>query len=636
MKNNKMFRGSLIFIIIFGMALVLVMTMGGTKNGAMEEPTYNEFIKLVENNEVSHIVVYDTYLAGLYKNTQVAEGSFPSDYDFKVSITDKVDIQQDLIAAVAKGKGTTVEYVSQSDFEFTLEYKQEQSNSLFALIVPYIIIAAILGLLFFLFMRQVQGTNNRAMNFGKSRAKQVDPNAKKVTFENVAGAVEEKEELAEIVEFLKNPKKFVKMGARIPKGVLLVGPPGTGKTLLARAVSGEAGVPFLTISGSDFVEMYVGVGASRVRDLFEQAKKSAPAIIFIDEIDAVGRHRGSGLGGGHDEREQTLNQLLVEMDGFAVNEGIIIIAATNRPDILDPALLRPGRFDRQIMVGYPDVKGREEILQVHSKGKPLGSSIDLKELAKLTPMSTGADLENILNEAAILAARKDLEEISIDEIKEAINRVQMGPEKKSRLVTPEDQKLVAYHEAGHAVAAHFLKECDPVHVVTIIPRGQAGGYTQTLREDDSNYITKSKIQDRIAMALGGYVAEKLTFNDITTGSTSDLKYATEIAKRMITEYGMSDDLGPIYLANAPEVMIGRDLGHTRDYSEKLSAQIDNEVSSILETAKKRTEDILTKYNAVLDAVAKALLKKEKIDGKQFKRIVKKHMPADLPTDPVEA
>jgi cell division protease FtsH len=632
-----MFRGSLIFIVIFGMALVLVLTMGGTKNGKMTEPTYNEFIKLVENDEVSHIVVYDTYLAGLYKNTTVLEGSFPTDYDFKVSITDKVDIQQDLLAAVAKREGVSVESISQSDFEFTLEYKQEQSSSLFALIVPYLIIAAILGLLFFLFMRQVQGTNNRAMNFGKSRAKQVDPNAKKVTFENVAGAVEEKEELAEIVEFLKNPKKFVKMGARIPKGVLLVGPPGTGKTLLARAVSGEAGVPFLTISGSDFVEMYVGVGASRVRDLFEQAKKGAPAIIFIDEIDAVGRHRGSGLGGGHDEREQTLNQLLVEMDGFAVNEGIIIIAATNRPDILDPALLRPGRFDRQIVVGYPDVKGREEILQVHSKGKPLGKSIDLKELARLTPMATGADLENILNEAAILAARKDLEEISIDEIKEAINRVQMGPEKKSRLVTPEDRKLVAYHEAGHAVAAHFLEECDPVHVVTIIPRGQAGGYTQTLSEDDSRFITKSKIQDRIAMALGGYVAEKLTFKDITTGSTSDLKYATEIAKRMITEYGMSDDLGPIYLANAPEVMIGRDLGHTRDYSEKLSAQIDNEVSSILETAKKRTEDILTKYSSVLDAVAKSLLKNEKIDGKQFKRIVKRNMPKeDVVLTPVEA
>ncbi len=636
MKNNKMFRGSLIFIIIFGMALVLVMTMNGAKNGKMEEPTYNEFIKLVENNEVSHIVVYDTYLAGLYKNTAVIEGSFPGDYDFKVSITDKVDIREDLLSAVAKGKDLPVDMVSQSDFDFTLEYKQEQSGSLFALIVPYIIIAAILGLLFFLFMRQVQGTNNRAMNFGKSRAKQVDPNAKKVTFENVAGAVEEKEELAEIVEFLKNPKKFVKMGARIPKGVLLVGPPGTGKTLLARAVSGEAGVPFLTISGSDFVEMYVGVGASRVRDLFEQAKKSAPAIIFIDEIDAVGRHRGSGLGGGHDEREQTLNQLLVEMDGFAVNEGIIMIAATNRHDILDPALLRPGRFDRQIAVGYPDVKGREEILEVHSKGKPLSKDVDLKELAKLTPMATGADLENILNEAAILSARRNLEEISIEEIKEAINRVQMGPEKKSRLVTPADQKLVAYHEAGHAVAAHFLKECDPVHVVTIIPRGQAGGYTQTLRGDESNYITKSKIQDRIAMSLGGYVAEKLTFNDITTGSTSDLKYATSIAKRMITEYGMSDDLGPIYLANAPEVMIGRDLGHTRDYSEKLSAQIDNEVSSILETAKKRTEDILTKYSCVLDAVAKALLKKEKIDGKQFKRIVKKNMPEGISEDLVEA
>jgi cell division protease FtsH len=581
-------------------------------------------------------VVYDTYLVGLYNGTAVPETDFPMDYDFKVSITEKVDIQKDLISAVAKRKGVPVDTVSQSDFEFMLEYKQEQSNSLFALIVPYLIIALILGVLFFLFMRQVQGTNNKAMNFGKSRAKQVDPNLKKVTFENVAGAVEEKEELAEIVEFLKNPKKFVKMGARIPKGVLLIGPPGTGKTLLARAVAGEAGVPFLTISGSDFVEMYVGVGASRVRDLFEQAKKSSPSIVFIDEIDAVGRHRGSGLGGGHDEREQTLNQLLVEMDGFAVNEGIIIIAATNRPDILDPALLRPGRFDRQITVGYPDVKGREEILEVHSKGKPLGKTVDLKQLARLTPMATGADLENILNEAAILAARKDAEEIDFEDIKEAINRVQMGPEKKSRLVTPEDRKLVAYHEAGHAVAANFLKECDPVHVVTIIPRGQAGGYTQTLSDDDSRFITKSKILDYIAMSLGGYVAEKLVFNDITTGSSSDLKHATENAKRMITEYGMSDDLGPIYLAGAPEVMIGRDLGHTRDYSEKLSAQIDNEVSFILETAKKRTEDILTDYRSILDAVAKVLLKKEKIDGKEFSRIVKRNLPKEPEGEPVKA
>ncbi len=634
--KNKMFRSSLIFIIIIGMAIILVMTMGGGKTGQMDEPTYNEFITEVEKDNVSRIVVYDTYLVGLYSDTAVPETDFPMDYDFKVSITDKVDIQKDLIAAVAKRKAIPVDSVSQSDFGFSLEYKQEQSNSLFALIVPYLIIALILGVLFFLFMRQVQGTNNRAMNFGKSRAKQVDPNLKKVTFENVAGAVEEKEELAEIVEFLKNPKKFVKMGARIPKGVLLIGPPGTGKTLLARAVAGEAGVPFLTISGSDFVEMYVGVGASRVRDLFEQAKKSSPSIVFIDEIDAVGRHRGSGLGGGHDEREQTLNQLLVEMDGFAVNEGIIIIAATNRPDILDPALLRPGRFDRQITVGYPDVKGREEILEVHSKGKPLGKSVDLKQLARLTPMATGADLENILNEAAILAARKDQEEIDLEDIKEAINRVQMGPEKKSRLVTPEDRKLVAYHEAGHAIAANFLKECDPVHVVTIIPRGQAGGYTQTLSDDDSRFITKSKILDYIAMSLGGYVAEKLVFNDITTGSSSDLKHATENAKRMITEYGMSDDLGPIYLAGAPEVMIGRDLGHTRDYSEKLSAQIDNEVSSILETAKKRTENILTEYRSILDAVARALLKKEKIDGKEFSRIVKRNLPKEPAKEPVNA
>ncbi len=631
-----MFRGSIIFVLLFGMAIIFAFTMGTGNTGIQEKMTYDGFISLVENGNVSRVNIYDTYLVGLYKGSKVTEDAFPKDYDFKTSITDQVDVQKDLISAVARRDNKDIDEISPSDFGFRLEYKQEQVDSWVTILVPYLVIAIILGGLFFLFMRQVQGTNNRALNFGKSKAKQVDPNAKKVTFDDVAGADEEKEELAEIVEFLKNPKKFVNMGARIPKGILLMGPPGTGKTLLARAIAGEAGVPFLAISGSDFVEMYVGVGASRVRDLFEQAKKTSPSIVFIDEIDAVGRHRGSGLGGGHDEREQTLNQLLVEMDGFAVNEGIIIIAATNRPDILDPALLRPGRFDRQITVSLPDVIGREAILKVHSKGKPFDKSVDLKKIARLTPWFTGADLENVLNEAAILAARKDAKEITMTHIKESIDRVQMGPEKKSRKVTQEDKKLVAYHEAGHAVAAQFLKECDPVHVVTIIPRGGAGGYTQTLSEDDSRYTTKTKIQDFISMSLGGFVAEKLVFNDVTTGSTSDLKIATENAKKMITEYGMSDDIGPIYLASAPEIMIGRDLGHRRDYSEKLSAQIDNEISSIIETAKKRTEKILIKNRKVLNAVARALLKKEKINGIEFRKIVKRNIPKEPEAIPSKA
>ncbi|MCK5128556.1 MAG: ATP-dependent zinc metalloprotease FtsH [Clostridiales bacterium] len=615
--------------------MVYTLTIGTGTSGRKEDYSYNEFILSVEADAISSVVVYDTHLVGLDKVTAVTEAAFPKDYDFRVPINEQVDVGDDITHAVAKREAKDPDTISTTDFGFAIDYPQEQESSLFAILVPYLIMALILGGLFFLFMRQVQGTNNRALNFGKSKAKPVDPNAKKVTFEDVAGADEEKEELAEIVEFLKNPKKFIKMGARIPKGVLLIGPPGTGKTLLARAIAGEAGVPFLTISGSDFVEMYVGVGASRVRDLFEQAKKTAPSIIFIDEIDAVGRHRGSGLGGGHDEREQTLNQLLVEMDGFAVNEGVIIIAATNRPDILDPALLRPGRFDRQITVAHPDVKGREEILIVHSKGKPFDKTVDLAKLARLTPWFTGADLENILNEAAILAARKNAEKISMVDVKEAINRVQMGPEKKSRKVTEEDRKLVAYHEAGHAVAANALEGCDPVHIVTIIPRGKAGGYTQTLSEDDSRYVTKSKIQDYIAMSLGGYVAEKLIFNDVTTGSTSDLKAATENARKMITEYGMSDDIGPIYLASAPEIMIGRDIGHSKIYSEKLAAQIDNEISSIIETAKKRTENILTENNKALNAVARALLKKEKIDGAEFRRIVKRNLPKTPELKPVE-
>ena len=471
-------------------------------------------------------------------------------------------------------------------------------------------------------MKQVDSTNNKAMSFGKSRARVVDTEKQKITFANVAGADEEKEELVEIVEFLKEPERFTKMGARIPKGVLMVGPPGTGKTLLAKAVAGEAKVPFLTISGSDFVEMYVGVGASRVRDLFGQAKKVAPSIIFIDEIDAVGRHRGSGMGGGHDEREQTLNQLLVEMDGFETNEGIIVMAATNRSDILDPALLRPGRFDRQISVNYPDVKGREEILKIHAVGKPLADSVNFADIARLTPYSTGADLENILNEAAILAARFKEKEISSERITEAIYRVAMGLEKKSRRVTPRDLKLVAYHEAGHALISYLLEHCDAVQEVSIIPRGLgAGGYTAYLPENETDYITKAMLIDRIASGLGGYAAESIVYGDVSTGSSSDLQSVTNTARQMITSFGMSEEIGPVYLSSHKELMIGREIGHTNNYSEELSAKIDAEIKKLIINQLERAKEIIKEHIDKIEKIVEVLLKKEKINGQELAKII---------------
>ncbi|NLB41728.1 MAG: ATP-dependent zinc metalloprotease FtsH, partial [Clostridiales bacterium] len=472
----------------------------------------------------------------------------------------------------------------------------------------------------FVFMQQAQGGGNKVMSFGKSRARLHQDDKNQITFDNVAGADEEKDELKEIVEFLKNPKKFIELGARIPKGVLLVGPPGTGKTLLAKAVSGEAGVPFFSISGSDFVEMFVGVGASRVRDLFEQAKKSAPCIVFIDEIDAVGRHRGAGMGGGHDEREQTLNQLLVEMDGFAVNEGIIILAATNRPDILDPALLRPGRFDRRVVVGVPDVKGREEIIKVHSRGKPLAKEVDLKVLAKRTPGFTGADIENMLNEAAILAARRDIKEIGMSEMEEAITRVLAGPEKKSRIVTEKDKRLVAYHEAGHAVVAKLLPNTDPVHQVSIVPRGQAGGYTLTLPKEDKSYISRSELEDEITMLLGGRVAEHLILNDISTGASNDIQRASQIARKMVTEYGMSDKLGPISYNSQGEVFLGRDYGHTQSYSEDIASLIDEEVRRLVQQGFNHAKQLLQENINRLHNVAEALLEREKLEAEEFEEI----------------
>jgi cell division protease FtsH len=505
-----------------------------------------------------------------------------------------------------------------------IEYIPPSNNSVWVSIIPSLMIIVLFLVFIFFFTQQSQGggsSGRGVMNFGKSKAKMLSADAKKVTFADVAGADEEKAELEEIVDFLKQPSRYIEMGARIPKGVLLVGPPGTGKTLLAKAIAGEAGAPFFSISGSDFVEMFVGVGASRVRDLFEQAKKSSPSLIFIDEIDAVGRQRGAGLGGGHDEREQTLNQLLVEMDGFGANEGIIMIAATNRPDILDPALLRPGRFDRQIVVGRPDRKGREAVLRVHTKNKPIEDSVSLEVLAKRTPGFSGADIENLANEAALLAVRKNKKSIGMDEFEEAITRVIAGPEKKSRAISEHDRKLTAYHEAGHAVVMKCLKHSDPVHEISIIPRGMAGGYTMHLPTEDRAYTSKEKLQDEMVGLLGGRVAEKLVLGDISTGAKNDIDRASAIARSMVMEYGMSDEIGTIsYGSDNNEVFLGRDLGRSRNFSEEVGAKIDKEVKKFISVAYETAEELLKQNINKLHAVAEELLDKEKIDGKEFEMI----------------
>jgi cell division protease FtsH len=498
-------------------------------------------------------------------------------------------------------------------------------------------ITPVIILLIFLFMfRQAQGANSQAMSFGRSRARMFVGDRPTVTFQDVAGVEEAKQELSEIVEFLKEPEKFIQLGARIPKGVLLIGSPGTGKTLLAKAVSGEAGVPFFSISGSEFVEMFVGVGASRVRDLFEQAKRHSPCIIFVDEIDAVGRHRGSGLGGGHDEREQTLNQILVEMDGFDTDTNVIVVAATNRPDILDPALMRPGRFDRRVVLDRPDVKGREAILKVHARGKPLSADVDLNKVAKSTPGFAGADIENLVNEAAILAARRNRKSISMAEFDESIERVMIGPERKSRLMTPKEKSITAYHEAGHAVVARLLPNCDPVHKVTIIPRGMAGGYTWTLPEEDQQYVSRTKFADELAKALGGRAAEEIVFGDVTTGASSDLQHVTEIARDMVTRYGMSDLMGPMIYGQKHEmIFLGRDLGEQRDYSDAVALEIDREVQRLVNTAYVQAKQILNEHRAELDAVANRLIEVETIEEDDFKKFFHEPPSAseDMPFNP---
>ena len=576
-------------------------------------------VTLYNSGDVSSTIGYSQFEQS-WRDNQVATANVNVSKDL-ISGTMRNGSKYNVVVPIETFNQLLTQYSSTNTA--VIQFQQTNSSSAWISVVPTILMVVVFLVFFFMIMNQSQGGggNRGVMNFGKSKAKMAPPNSNKVTFKDVAGADEEKAELEEIVDFLKQPKKYIEMGARIPKGVLLVGPPGTGKTLLAKAISGEAGVPFFSISGSDFVEMFVGVGASRVRDMFDQAKKNAPCIVFIDEIDAVGRQRGAGVGGGHDEREQTLNQLLVEMDGFGVNEGIIMIAATNRPDILDPALLRPGRFDRQIVVGAPDVAGRESILKVHTRNKHLGDDVELKVLAKRTPGFTGADLENLTNEAALLAVRRNKMTIDMDDIEEAITRVIAGPEKKSRVMSAHDKKITAYHEAGHAVAMRMLEHSDPVHEISIIPRGMAAGYTMHLPENDRSHISKLKLKDDMVGLLGGRVAEQIIIGDISTGAKNDIDRTSSIARSMVMQYGMSSKIGTISFGNDNgEVFLGRDMGKSSNISEETSAEIDEEVKALIDEAYKRAEKILNENVNKLHAVAQALLEKEKIDGEEFERI----------------
>lgn len=599
---KRFFKGISIYLLI----VILIMfgvSMFGTNVETTSEMDVTELVENINNDNIETLTeVGDIVKGKLNDGTQfttvlpeIFRGNFYNDY-----LKDKVD--SGVISLAGELEPRDPWYIS---------------------MLPTIMIILVFGVFWFVFMQQSQGGGGgRVMSFGKSRARMhKEDDSKRVTFSEVAGLEEEKEELKEIVDFLRSPKKYIEIGARIPTGVLLVGPPGTGKTYLSRAVAGEAGVPFFTISGSDFVEMFVGVGASRVRDLFEQAKKNSPCIIFIDEIDAVGRRRGAGLGGGHDEREQTLNQLLVEMDGFATNEGIIVMAATNRADILDPALLRPGRFDRTIYVGLPDIKGREAILEVHTKNKPLESDVDLKVVAKRTPGFTPADLENLVNEAALLTARYNLKNIPMHLIEEASIKVMAGPEKKSKVVSEKERKLTAFHEAGHALTSRLIPGTDPVHMVTIIPRGMAGGFTAYIPEEDRSFITKRQMEDRLVTLLGGRVAEALVLDDISTGAQNDIERATKIARSMVTHYGMNEKLGPMtYGTDEEEVFVGRDFGRARNYSEEVAASIDNEMRKLIDTAYHKAEKLISDNMNILHRIAEALLEKETIDAKEFEKI----------------
>ena len=568
----------------------------GEKNSKPADISYTSFMQHVQQDEIKQVTIVDNVISGKLKDGKEFSTVAPNDS----KLVEKLEAKK-------------------VDIKAELPPQPPWWMSILSSILPMLIIVG----LWFMLMNQGGAGGGKVMNFGKSRARRYDEEKLKITFKDVAGAEEAKQELEEVVEFLKHPQKYNDLGAKIPKGVLLYGPPGTGKTLLAKAVAGEAGVPFFSISGSDFVEMFVGVGASRVRDLFDQAKKSAPCIVFIDEIDAVGRQRGAGLGGGHDEREQTLNQLLVEMDGFSANEGIIMIAATNRPDILDPALLRPGRFDRQIVVDRPDIKGRTEILKVHVKGKPIGPDVNLDVIAQRTPGFTGADLSNLVNEAALLTARKDKKAINMPEMEEAAERVIMGPERKSRVISDKEKRLTAYHEGGHTIVGMLLEHTDPVHKVTIIPRGRAGGYTLSLPKEDKYYATRSEMLDELKVLLGGRVAEALVLKEISSGASNDLQRATQLARQMICEYGMSENIGPVTFGHRQDqVFLGRDIARDKDYSEEVAAEIDKEVRSFMEDAYAATEKLLSDNIDKLHVIAKALMEKETLEEEEINQLVK--------------
>ena len=590
---NRFLKNVIVYLVGIT-ALIYMFNHFSGETAKTNEISYTTFMEHVQHEEVKQVKIVDNIISGKLSNGKEFTTIAPND----AKLVEKLEAKK-------------------IDIKAELPPQPPWWMSILTAILPMLIIVG----LWFMFMNQ-GGGGGKVMNFGKSRARRFDDDKNPVKFKDVAGADEAKQELQEVVEFLKSPKKYNDLGAKIPKGVLLYGPPGTGKTLLAKAVAGEAGVPFFSISGSDFVEMFVGVGASRVRDLFDQAKKSAPCIIFIDEIDAVGRQRGAGLGGGHDEREQTLNQLLVEMDGFSANEGIIMIAATNRPDILDPALLRPGRFDRQIVVDRPDLKGREAILKVHVKGKPLGEDIELATIAKRTPGFTGADLANLVNEAALLTARKDKKVISMPEMEEAAERVIMGPERKSRVISDKEKRLTAYHEGGHTIVGMLLPTTDPVHKVTIIPRGRAGGYTLSLPEEDKYYATRSEMLDELKVLLGGRVAEAVVLEDISSGASNDLQRATQLARNMICEYGMSENIGPVTFGHRQDqVFLGRDIARDKDYSEEVAAEIDKEVRSFLEEAYAKTEELIRNNLDKLHVIANALMELETLDEDQIKEII---------------
>ena len=616
-------RGFLVYALILVAIVVIAESFSLFSAPSAEKLNYNDLLQLVQEEKIAALSFTGNDAVGLYKSSSIPSANFPDRYDFTCTV-DRDAFFSSARVIRAKALGVSADEVDDNDLGFTVQYQKPAVTPWYIEFLPYLVVMVLMAFFWLAVMRAQSGggANNKVMNFGKSRAHMADPSKNKITFADVAGADEEKEELAEIVDFLKNPKRFTDLGARIPKGVLLVGPPGTGKTLLAKAIAGEAGVPFFSISGSDFVEMFVGVGASRVRDLFEQAKKHAPAIVFIDEIDAVGRQRGAGLGGGHDEREQTLNQLLVEMDGFTHNEGVIVIAATNRRDILDPALLRPGRFDRQITVNYPDVAGREAILAVHCRNKKLAADVDLKTIARRTPFFTGADLENVLNEAAILTARAGAQEITQRTIMDAITRVEMGPEKRSRRVTEKDKRIVAYHEAGHALVGLNLPKADDVSMVTIVPRGSSGGHTQFLPSEESDFISREQILSRITVAMGGRAAETLIIEDVTTGASADLQSATELARRMVAQFGMDDVIGPVYHGGNTEVFLGRDFAQSRDCSEKVAAQIDEEIRKVASACQERAINILKANMDKLHRMAGVLLERETITKPELDAIMK--------------